>query len=551
MPTIDISKKDLESLLGKKLSMQELADCLLYVKGEIDGVNADTIKVDVKETLRPDVWSTEGIARELKAKMGMEKGLPNYKVSKAKISCTIDQNLEKVRPFIACAIIRNVKVTEDFLIQMIQLQEKVGTSFGRKRKEAGIGLYDFDKMKPPVFYRGYKDKEIEYAPLEYRVKMHPSEILAEHPKGKEFGHLLKGHDRYPIVIDSAGTVASMPPIINSETTGKITPKTRDIFIESTGYDWEKVNIALKVLCMALADRGGKIEAVKIIFPKTKTYPKGPIETPFFGTKKISVPIDYFRQVSGLELSEKELTTLLERARYSVKKKGTALELEYPDFRNDIMHPVDVVEDVLISYDYNKAGPIRPKLAVVGEELMETGYLDKVRDICVGLGLQEVLTFNLTSREKQEKLVGLSGGEFIEIANPVSSNWSMLRKNIYPELLEFLQKNKDKEYPQKIFEVGKTLEQDKSTQTGTKERNKLCVILCAKGYGFTEAKSALEAIARELGKKISVSETSHPSLKKGKSGHVSGDLKGIVGEIADEVLANFGLEQPAIMIEIEI
>src|SRR3989344_6077231 len=499
MPTIDFSKKDLESLLGKNLTTEQLENSLMYVKGEIDAIEGDKIKADVKETLRPDVWSAEGIAREILARTGFEKGLPKYKVAAAKVSCTIEQSVEKVRPFIACAIIRNVKVTEELLLQTIQLQEKVGTTFGRKRKEAGIGLYDFDKMKAPIYYRGYKDNEIEYVPLEFKAKMRPSEILTQHPKGREFGHLLKGSDRYPIVIDSAGTVASMPPIINSETTGKVSEKTKNIFIESTGYNWEKVNVALKVMCMALADRGGKIEAVKIKFPKTKTYPKAPIETPFFNTKKIECDIDYIKKISGLELTDSEIISLLQKARYEVKKSGKKLKLQYPDFRNDIMHPVDVVEDVLIGYNYNKIRPVRPKMSVTGEQRAQTSYLDKVRDACIGLSLQEVLTFNLTSKEKQQKMVELSGEEFVEIANPVSANWSILRKNISPELLEFLSKNKNVEYPHKIFEVGKTLSLDANSDTKTKEKNVLCVALAGKGYGYTLIKSIFEALCRELEK----------------------------------------------------
>src|SRR3989344_514494 len=198
MPTIEISKKDLESLVGRKFTQAQLEDALLYVKGEIDAVDGDSIKVDVKETLRPDVWSTEGIAREISSRMGISKGAGKYSVSKARISCTIEQTVEKARPFIACAIVRDVKVTENFLVQMIQLQEKVGMTFGRKRKEAGIGLYDFDKMTPPIFYRGYRDDKIEYVPLEFKTKMRPSEILAQHPKGREFAHLLSGYDRFPI-----------------------------------------------------------------------------------------------------------------------------------------------------------------------------------------------------------------------------------------------------------------------------------------------------------------------------------------------------------------
>ncbi len=551
MPTIDINKKDLENLAGKKFSRQELENALMFVKGEIDGIDGDSIKVDVKETLRPDVWSTEGIAREMRARLGLEKGLPKYKVAKAKISCTIDANLEKVRPFIAAAVVHDVKITENFLLQIIQLQEKVGTTFGRRRKEAGIGLYDFDKMTPPLDYRGYKDSQIEYVPLEFKVKMTPSEILAQHPKGREFAHLLKGMEYYPIIIDAAGVVASMPPIINSETTGKISEKTHNIFIESTGHSWEKVNIALKVICMALADRGGKIEAVKIRFPKNKKYPAKPIETPFFGTKSIQVETEYLHKISGLDISEKEIISILEKARYEVTKKGTKLLLSYPDFRNDIMHPVDVAEDLLIGYGYNNIKPRKPKMSVIGSERKETTYIDKVRDACVGLGLQEVLTFNLTSREKQEKMVGLLAEKFVEIANPVSANWSVLRKNLYPELLEFLSKNKSVEYPQKIFEVGKTLELDDSTDTKTREKNKLCLVLANKGYGFTMIKSAFGAICRELGKKCTLRAQKHPSLKEGRSAIISGDSNGFLGELSEEVKKNFGLGQDVIVLEMEI
>ncbi|MDO8626991.1 MAG: hypothetical protein Q7K42_00865 [Candidatus Diapherotrites archaeon] len=173
MPNIDINLKDLEKLLGKKLP-EDLDEFFMFVKGEIDSREGDELKLDVKETNRPDMWSTEGIARELKAKLGLETGLPKYKVKKGTTKVFIDKNLENVRPLIACAIVRNVKISENLLIQMIQLQEKIGTSFGRKRKECGIGLYDFSKMTPPVYYKGFKDNEIEFVPLEWKVKMRPS-----------------------------------------------------------------------------------------------------------------------------------------------------------------------------------------------------------------------------------------------------------------------------------------------------------------------------------------------------------------------------------------
>ena len=372
------------------------------------------------------------------------------------------------------------------------------------------------------------------------------EILETHPKGKEYAGLLKGKKVYPIFEDSEGNVLSMPPIINSNYSGKVTEKTRNLFIEASGFKMETISTALNVMVMALADRGGKIESVTVVDGAKKT------STPAFGTKRIEVRADFLRKISGLALNDREIAQLLERAGYEVKgTKAGKLQLEYGDYRTDIIHPVDVAEDLLIGYGYNSIRPQRPKMAVVGEERAETTYIDKVRDVCVGLALQEVLTFNLTSREKQEKMAGLKGQQFVEIANPVSGNWSIMRRNIYPELLEFLSKNKHVEYPQNIFEVGKTVELDPSSDTKTREKNKLCIVMSGKSYGFTHIKSVFEAVCRELGKKCPLKDERHPSLKEGRGAAIFGGSTGFLGELSDEARKNFGLEQPVTVLEMEI
>ncbi len=552
MPSIDLNLKDLEKLVGKKLP-EDLDELFMFVKGEIDSRNGDEVKLDVKETNRPDLWSTEGIARELKAKLGLEKGLPEYKVKKGKVKIIIDKNLEKVRPFIVCAVIRNVKISNDFLIQMIQLQEKIGMSFGRKRKECGLGLYDFAKMKSPVHYKGFKDKEIEFTPLEWKVKMHPSEILKEHAKGKEFGHLLEGKEFYPIVIDSAGTVASMPPIINSEATGKVTEKTKDIFLECTGFNWEIVNIGLKVMCMALADRGSEIESCEIHLPKGGIYPKeAVIHTPFFRTKKTSLELDFIHRLSGINWTDKEILSLAERCRYSAKIKGKKLELEYHDFRNDILHAVDVVEDLLIAYGFNNIQPLEVKMSTTGQERPEVLKQDIAREICIGLGLQEILQYTLTSKEMQETKMLLEEQEFVELANPVSQNYAIFRKSMIPEMLSFMAKNKTVQMPQHLFEVGKVLEIDEKQENKVRERVMLCIGISKNETNFTEIKSYLQAYAKLRGEEFKLIETSKPFMIPGRQAKIlTGKKEGLIGEIHPKVLQNFGLENPVIVFELEI
>jgi phenylalanyl-tRNA synthetase beta chain len=247
-----------------------------------------------------------------------------------------------------------------------------------------------------------------------------------------------------------------------------------------------------------------------------------------------------------------MVSLLKDARYDAKLSGKKIIVSYPAYRQDILHAADVIEDLCISFGYNRIVPQKVELAVVGSELAETKSLELAREACVGLGLQEVLTFTMTAREKQQNQMLLPEQEFVELSNPVSLNWQVFRKSLIPELLEFLSKNKDVSYPQKIFEVGKTLEVDKSKPTGVKEPLKLCIAIASKETNFTDIKSHLEAACKALGISFETVSGSHPSFENGKVALVKmQNKKGIVGEVNKAVLQKFGLEVPVTVAEIEL
>ncbi len=552
MPKLEVSKKDLEELVGKKFTPAQLEGVLEFVKGEVDSLEGDVLRIDCKEPNRPDLWSAEGIAREIKARIGVEKGIKEYKVHEGGVSVFVDANLAKVRPLISCAIVKGITVTDEFIKQIVQLQEKVGEGYGRKRKELGIGLYDFDIMKPPVYYKGFKDDEIEFVPLEWKVSMRPTEILAQHDKGKAYKHLLEGHNLYPIVIDSANTVASMPPIINSQTTGKITSQTKNIFIECTGFKWETIEAALEVICMSLADRGGKIYSCKVHFPKeSKPYPAKVINTPTFLVEKISFDKELITKKTGLKLTDKQVVDLLSKARFDVQIKGEKIHAQYSSYRTDIMHPVDLIEDLLISYGFNKIDPQKIEMSVVGGENKGAKLVDFVREGCVGLGLQEVLTYNLTSKKIQGENMLSSTSNFVEIANPVSANYEILRKHLTPQLLDFFSKNKDKEFPQRVFEIGTVLSPDSKEENGVKQTNNVCVALTHSSANYTEIKSYLDSLCNYLGLKHEVKRKEFSFFNENSAEIIIGHRKGFVGELKKEVIEAFGLRKPVVLFEFEL
>ncbi len=546
MPTIEISKKDLETLLGKKLSDTELREkAALFVKGEIEELEGDRIKIELKDTTRPDLWSVEGLARELAGLYGIKRGLPKFKVYKSNVKVRVDPKLKDIRPKGAYAIAKGVKVSEHFLVQLIQLQEKLCETFGRKRKEVAIGIFDYDKVEGNLRYYA-ASPDTRFVPLGFTTELSLQEILEQHPKGIEYRKLLEGKRLYPLLVDERDEVLSMPPIINSEYSGKVTTETRNLFIDVTGFNQETINIALEIVCAALHDRGARIESVTVDYGKEK------IVTPTFKAKSIKVPLALIEKTLGEAIPKGKLKKYIEMKRMCCKFSKKHLTVQYPSYRADVMHPIDIVEDILIAMDYNSLQPEPVVLACEGSELEERKLIDAVREICIGMQLQEVLTLTLTSKKKQQEKMLLSSEEFVELENPLSNEFAVFRKSIIPELLDFLAKNKHCAYPQQIFEVGKVLHLNENSETGVEEKNVVCIALSGKEANFNEIKRFLDALCCALSWKYELKRAEHKAFKKGLCAVIkAGDKQGIIGEISKDVLQNFGLKMPVAVLELEL
>jgi phenylalanyl-tRNA synthetase beta chain len=546
MPTIEASYQDLCELIGKKVGIEELEELVNFAKCEIDVVNGDILKIEVKDTNRPDLWSSEGIAREIKSKIFRPK-FPEYKVKKSDVVVKVEKKVSKVRPFTVCAVVKNLKISQAFLSQIIQLQEKIAGTLGRNRKEVAIGIYDYDKIKPPIRFTTVKPDGIKFTPLDFTEEMTPREILEKHPKGKEFGHLLAGKKEYPIFIDARDKVLSMPPIINSEYSGKVTEETKNVFIECSGFNFKFLMPALNVMVTAMADRGGEICSVKVIYPE-KT-----ILTPDLSPKKAFVDVDYINKISGLELSLDEICKLLEKANYKILKKGKRIELLYPAYRNDIMHQRDVVEDVVISYGYNKIKPEPLKMKTEGKISEAEIQNEKIVEIMVSLGFQEILSYTLTNKTNLFQKMNLKEERVAEIENIVSENWCVFRNWLLPSLMEFFSNNQHVEYPQKIFEVGNVVLIDEKQETRTRDVRKLAAAIADSRMSYDDIAAVLDAFMSLAGVKYKLEKTEHPSFIQGRVARilVKGKQIGIIGEIRPEVLENWKLEMPVAAFEIEI
>jgi phenylalanyl-tRNA synthetase beta chain len=556
MPTIDVDYVELQTLLSLDLkrNMEKLDNILANVKGEVKGFNEKegSVSIEMKDTNRPDLWSVEGLARGLCGYLSIEKGLRQYSVGKPAVEINVDANLFNIRPFICCSVIKDIQLTDCMIKDIMHLQDKLDGTLGRNRQKTSIGIYNFDLIKPPIKYMAVKPNEVSFVPLGFTEKMGLDEILERHPKGIEYGYITKKNPLYPMLFDDEGKILSFPPIINSNDLGKITDDSRNLLVEVTGTLHKTVTNTLGLITSALIDRGGKAFGAIIHYPQNSEYKEHKVVTPDLSSRHMRLNVEETNKLLGLRLSAEQISDLLLTAGLGIEKcEADGVEVLVPFYRIDVMHPVDLIEDVAIAYGYNNIEPFWRELPTTGGSKPDQYLIDVARDLMVGLGYQEVLTTTLTNYETLFTKMNREKIEIVELANPKVATMTCLRNWLLPSIIEFLSNNQSVEFPQRIFELGKVTLLDESKETKIKDEEWLCAGTTHANANFTEIKSALDAFLMNLGVIWQIKETSHPSFIDGRVGRIIiGNLDvGIVGEINPIVLEAWKLENPIATFEI--
>ncbi|MDD5193128.1 MAG: phenylalanine--tRNA ligase subunit beta [Candidatus Nanoarchaeia archaeon] len=547
MATFTLDRKELEKHIGK--ITPNMIEKISMMGTPVEDFNEETISVDITPN-RPDFLSMQGFIRGVQSFLGKKPGLKEYKVEKPEknYSVTIDKSVKRVRPFIACAIVKNLRFTDEKIKEIIDIQEKLHTGYGRNRKKMAIGIYPLEAITLPIKYYAEKPEEIKFQPLEFPREINGRQILSQHPTGREYGHLLQDAEIFPIFEDAKGEILSMPPIINSHKTGKIDENTKEVFIEVSGFNLEFQKKAINMIVTALADMGGKVYAMEIFESGKKEL------SPNLEPEKMHFSIENVNKVIGINLNEKEIKENLEKMGLGYGKEKNQCFALIPSYRTDILHEVDIIEDIAIAYGYENLVPEIPKISTIGEENAISIRKRKIAEILIGLGLIEISTYHLSTKEKQFKNIGVKEflDETIEVIDSKTEN-NILRASLLANSIAVLSENLDSAYPQKIFELGRIFFNDNKSETGIGEKEKLCVSLCHEKANFTEIKQVLDYLAKMLNLKYEIEEFSHPSFIEGRCGEIiiNNQSAGFLGEIHPFVLKNNKIMMPVSSLELDI
>ncbi|UNI21536.1 Phenylalanine--tRNA ligase [Purpureocillium takamizusanense] len=515
MPTISVDKYKLFEALGQKFTKAEFEDLCFDYGIELDedteeeerpivnGVQEPPqLKIEIPAN-RYDMLCFEGIALNLNIFRG-RMAPPNFRVVEPKNEpqqvIKVLPDTTKVRPYVAGAVLRNIKFTQDRYDSFIALQDKLHQNLARNRTLVSMGTHDLDTIQGPFTYEALPPRDIEFIPLNQTKKMNAEELMTFYENDKHLGrflHIIRDAPVYPVIYDANRVVCSLPPIINGEHS-KITLNTTNVFIEITATDLTKLQIVTDMLVTMFSMYCAEpftVEPVKIVSDHNDLTRV----TPTLKPRVTHAEVDYLNSCTGLNETPESLCNLLTKMAYSSRpsdRDANLLEIAIPPTRADILHQCDIMEDLAVCYGFNKLPRTAPtRSATVGAPLMVNKLSDIVRVEAAMAGWSEVMPLILCSHDENFAWLNRKddGKTVVRLANPKTLEYQVVRTSLLPGLLKTIRENKGHSVPIKIFEVADVAFKDEREERKARNERHFAAAWCGKSSGFEVVHGLLDRV----------------------------------------------------------
>ena len=542
-----------------------MEDVLPCAKAELDEKpdfslpeNERVVKIELNDTNRPDLWSTNGVARQIKLHEGGKtvdymKLMSNFGNADYENRIVyVDENVKDVRPFMVAFMITGKPIDDPMLKDIIQTQEKLCWNFGRKRKSISMGVYRVSQIEFPVKYHAVDPDKTSFVPLQCEQPMTCRQILTEHPKGKDFGWILKDAKLFPLLSDAKNEVMSMAPIINSATLGAVQVGDSDLMVELTGDNMENLVLSANIVACDFADQGYTIKPILVKHPYETGLGKD-ILVPFYFQPSTKTTLGAVNKLLGSDFDMKTVEDALIRMGNYVETNNDEITLKPAPYRNDFLHEVDIIEDVMIGCNVSAFEPRTPQDFTIGRLLPLTEFSRKAKTLMVGLGYQEMIFNYVGSKKDYIERMGIDDSKIIEVSNPMSENYQFVRPSIIPSLLRAESGSANAIFPHKIFEIGKVAYLCDEENSGTRTRQSLGFMTASSNANFNSAASEVSSLLYFLDHEYKVAESDDPRFIPGRQAAIiiNGKQAGIFGEIHPQVLENWSITVPCVAGEIDV
>jgi len=462
-------------------------------------------KIDVPAN-RYDLLCVEGLSRALRIFLG-DQDAPVFALAQEEPGATMTvckAHTDTIRPFVVAAILKDVVFTPERYASFIDLQDQLHRNLCRQRTLVAIGTHDMDTVEGPFVYDARPGSDIEFVPLtpddrsfnaKELLEYYETEVTGKHLK--PYVPIIKDSPLYPVIVDAQNRVLSLPPIINGNHS-KITLDTKNVFIECTATDLTKANIVLDTVVTMFSEYCAKpftVVPVQVQYQDEGGAVVDSYVTPKLSTRREKATVEFCNSLIGIQLSPSEMQTLCNKVQLgpaALLENDTILEVTVPPTRSDILHAVDIAEDIGIAYGYNNIVKRVPETNTVGGEFPLNQVGDLLRDEIGRAGYTEVLTHGLCSIHDNFTALQCPVREDLAVSllNPANIEYQVVRTTLLPGLLKTIQHNKSASFTNgfKLFEISDVVLVDKSnvvtdTIVGARNSRKLAAVYAGPTSGF--------------------------------------------------------------------
>ena len=647
MPNITVVRSQLFEAIGKSYTDAEFDELCFEFGVEVDDVEPQVIEFTVDgETIkeehvvyviaipanRYDLLCLEGFARALRIFIGKEAFPVRFLVispcsamshasrltlcfphfthtqpitpqsfkrvepaTGGRLRMTVEASTSPLRPFVVCAVLRGVKFDNKRYKSFIDLQEKLHQNICRKRTYVAIGTHDLDTLQPPFRYCALPPEQINFVPLtEDNGKSFGGKELMDHYREdplckhlKPYTDIIYSSPVYPVIYDSANTVLSLPPIINGKHSC-IRRSTTNVFIECTGTDLTKCNIVLDTMVTMFSEYCSQpftAEAVEVHYAES-----GKVDvTPLLSHRTCDAKVKDINGTIGINITADEICNLCNRMQLGPAEylpDGDMVRVHVPPTRSDVLHPVDVIEDVAIAYGYNNIKLAIPSTLTVGAPLPINQFTDLLRAEIARAGYVEMLTHGLCSTAENFTHLRRPLGPAVSLSNPANVEYEVVRTTLLPGALKTLAFNKSISHREgiKLFEISDVVLVT-DNDIGSRNARRMTalfsshssalevihglvdrVMTCAQiqpeaGYAANSLTAGeikdLERVARQ-GLVYFVKPSADPAFFPGMAADIVlrttegvETVVGVMGVVHPEVLSNYDISYPCSVVELDI
>lgn len=536
MRKLSINKNLFSELLGWAITENELESCLLLLKAELakreSWPEASSVDLEIfaKDEGRPDLWTSAGMARQLRIFMGHK--MPFYpffyaEEDEGQAVCRIvsDSSIKKNGNFLAGFLVSGKEINRLLLQDFLHSRNQLAGIAGKHGQALSAGLAYAGQIMWPLSYKA-----------------------AEMDGGRS------------VLRDAQGKPVVPMPEEKADFTEDINSVPSPVLVYVYAGDLRTASMAINIFACDFADLGFEIQPVRVDYPFESEFGRTP-SFPCYFQRALSIDSSKLSAVIGESISPMAIVDELQKSGIIAETHGQHVRAWPPGYRYDLNEAADLMEEVLISKSLSGYSINNSNLCAMGSLLRTEQLKRALKEIMSSLGFQEMLHSYCGSFRFFADSMLAAPELVIKRDAPGNPSYDCLRPGLAACLLESESRTESCPWPHKIFEIGRVFYnsfEDGPAENTDREAKMLCrehlgILLCHDEACFAELAALLDSFFLALGRNFAFVDYAHPGLEAGRQAGIQAgnDVIGVIGEVPQKVLGSLKINKPCVVCELDI